>query len=234
MKLLSKVILIILFLAVNCTLCSADIPHLINYQGRLTDKDNQPLDGTYTITFRLYDSPSGGNLLWSETHSNISISKGLLNIILGSVTPLNLAFDRPYYLSIQVEGDLEMTPRQLLTSAGYAIRAESAEVADSLPPGVILMCKGSCPPGYKRISALDGRFLVGGGTYNPAAGGSNTHTHSVPYTGWPFSGGSAPPGTGTLQTTAQSNWDEHATGNHVTGEADSRPEFATVILCERE
>jgi hypothetical protein len=51
--------------------------------------------------------------------------------LLGSVTNLNLAFDKPYYLEIQVATDEPLQPRQLITSAGYAIRAEKAEEANN-------------------------------------------------------------------------------------------------------
>ena len=50
-------------------------------------------------------------------------------MLLGSITPLGLLFDVPYYLGIQVGTDLEMTPRVPLSSVGYAYRAGMAEQA---------------------------------------------------------------------------------------------------------
>ena len=52
--------------------------------------------------------------------------------MLGGVQTLNLAFDKPYYLGIQVGSDTEMTPRQRLASSAYAIRANVADNADVL------------------------------------------------------------------------------------------------------
>lgn len=106
----------------------AAVPHLINYQGRLTDKDAKPLEGVYTLTFRIYDAENAGNLLWQETHSGVVIQKGIFNILLGSVTNLTLPFDKPYFLEIKV-GDEVMSPRQTITSAGYAMRSETSENA---------------------------------------------------------------------------------------------------------
>lgn len=100
----------------------AAVPHLINYQGRLTDKSNVPLEGAYNLTFRIYDAETAGNLLWEETQTGVVIQKGIFSILLGSVNNLNLAFDKPYYLEIKVGNDV-MTPRQTITSSGYAIRA---------------------------------------------------------------------------------------------------------------
>lgn len=127
-----------LLLTVTCGLLTANaaVPHLLNYQGRLTDSSGTPLNGTYAITFRIYDAEAAGNLLWQGTYSNVSIAKGIFNILLGDVNDAgynftNLAFDKPYWLEIKV-GNEVMTPRQKITSSGYAIRAEKAEKADSL------------------------------------------------------------------------------------------------------
>ena len=106
----------------------AAIPRLINYQGRLTDSSDTPLEGSHDITFRIYDAEGGGALLWEETQS-VLIQKGVFSILLGGTTDLNLAFDKPYWLAIKVGSDSEMTPRQQIASSGYAIRAERADLA---------------------------------------------------------------------------------------------------------
>ena len=102
----------------------AAVPHLINYQGRVTDTSGNPLTGSYSITFRIYDAATAGNLLWEETHTGVVVDKGLFGVLLGSVTALDIPFDKPYYLEIKA-GNEVMTPRQRITSAGYAIRSEN-------------------------------------------------------------------------------------------------------------
>jgi len=105
----------------------AQIPHLINYQGKLTDTGGNPVaDGNHSVTFRIYDADAGGTLLWEETQSTL-IQKGIFSCLLGGVTNLDLPFDEPYWLAVKVGNDEEMTPRQQITSAGYAIRAEKVE-----------------------------------------------------------------------------------------------------------
>ena len=42
-------------------------PRIMNYQAKLTDASGVALDGTYSITFRIYDAATGGNLLWYQT-----------------------------------------------------------------------------------------------------------------------------------------------------------------------
>lgn len=121
--------LIILALSYVLFSAQAAVPHLINYQGRLTDASGAPLNGAYDLTSHIYSVEAGGSPLWVEKQSGVVIQKGLFNVQLGSGigTPLNLPFDQQYYLSIQVNTDPEMNPRQKLTSVGYAIRAEKAD-----------------------------------------------------------------------------------------------------------
>ncbi|NJP04323.1 MAG: hypothetical protein HC837_01175 [Chloroflexaceae bacterium] len=46
---------------------------MIDYQGQLTDTDNQPLDGNYRMRFALYDSADAETPLWEEEWSEASI-----------------------------------------------------------------------------------------------------------------------------------------------------------------
>src|SRR3989338_8447187 len=132
-------ILILLF-SFSSPHVEASVPKLLTYQGILKDSSGNFLTGTYSMTFIVYAVATGGSSLWSETQSSVSASSGRFSAILGSVTTLNLAFDQDYLLSVQVGSDAEMTPRQRLTSSGYAAMAEdvtggkltgSAHVADS-------------------------------------------------------------------------------------------------------
>jgi len=112
---------------------SSPIPSVINYQGTLLNQSTgTPVpDGNYTIVFSLYDVDTGGSPLWQETQS-ATVHDGLFSVLLGNVTSLNASiFDgSPRYLGVKVEGDAEMTPRQLLASVPYAFHAENASYAD--------------------------------------------------------------------------------------------------------
>jgi|GEM_PF-1297860 len=138
MRKLTKILFLVLLLsALRYPLPAtyAAVPHLINYQGRLTDTSGSPLNGSYNLTFRIYDAETAGNLLWEEIHAGVVIQKGIFGILLGSVTNLNLPFDKPYFLEIKVGSEV-MTPRQRITSAGYAIKAESADTITGILPTV--------------------------------------------------------------------------------------------------
>jgi hypothetical protein len=110
---------------------AADVPRTMSYQGVLRDAAGDPVpDGAYSITFALYSLPAGGTALWTETQS-VSVEGGVMSAVLGSVTPLALAFDASYWLGVSIDGNPELSPRVELTSAPYARRAEFADVAVS-------------------------------------------------------------------------------------------------------
>lgn len=106
------------------------IPHLINYQGMLTNDLGEPLDGNFNLTFRIFDDPDAGSQKWGETQNNIPVENGLFSVILGSADPIDLPFDQDYWLEIEVGILGPLSPRARLTSVGYAYRAEWADTSN--------------------------------------------------------------------------------------------------------
>ncbi|MEW6008876.1 MAG: hypothetical protein AB1629_04500 [Candidatus Omnitrophota bacterium] len=299
MKRLSLIILISLLFFLPPL--EAAVPHLVRYQGYLTDSGGTALNGSYNLKFRIYNASTGGTMLWSETQTGVQVSNGTFTVLLGQVNPLNLSFNSDCWISIEVNSDGEMTPRQRITSVPYAYNAEKVDniasanivqtttnqaidgiktflqipilpannptqanqavrkayVDSVIPSGtIILFSGGSCPAGYTRLSALDGKFLVGGVNYNPTAGGSNSHTHAAgSYAGpshthtVPASTGNwgpAPGGTNVNNNLLAENGYGRATQDLPTAAsgtgaivgtsatADSRPEFATILCCQKD
>jgi hypothetical protein len=100
-------------------------PATITYQGTLASAAGAPIDATLNIEFKLFDTALGGSALWNETRS-VVVGDGKFAVELGAQTPLpNELFAAPLFLAIQVQGDVEMTPRLRLSSAPYAFRARS-------------------------------------------------------------------------------------------------------------
>jgi len=111
------------------------IPRLISYQGRVTDTAGRPLpNGTYAVTFSIFDSDTGGVQYWTELQ-NVETHSGLFNCLLGSVTPIDyLPQGGDCWLEMQVHPDPVMTPRVRIVSAAYAYMADVANKADSARP----------------------------------------------------------------------------------------------------
>ena len=123
-----------LFAVVFMGLAFADVPHLISYQGRLTDGAGTPITGSQNITFRLYDNAVGGTLMWTEAHAGVSLNAdGLYNIMLGSITsfPPTLTFEEPYWLAVEHPPGSEIC-RYELGASPYALN-----IADTIRKSAI-------------------------------------------------------------------------------------------------
>jgi len=126
------VFLILLSLLVVSSISFAAIPRYLSAQAKVFDRAGTPLDGSYSVTFRIYSASSSGTVLWTETQS-VSISDGVLDAILGQSTvfPATMTFDTDYWVSIEVGSDGEMSPRIRLTGAPYAFNADKIDNVDS-------------------------------------------------------------------------------------------------------
>ena len=134
---------------------AATVPQLMNYQGRLNDNLGSAVTGTRGMVFSLYSSATDTNALWTEAQSSVLINKGMFNVILGSTNqiPATVFDNAEVWLGIKVGSDAEMTPRQRLTSVGYAIRAGIADTAGSV-------VSGSITPDRLADTCTVGQFLL--------------------------------------------------------------------------
>jgi hypothetical protein len=110
-------------ITVKDSTASSQIPPYIRFQARLAGTQGVPLDGSFNITFRLYDTDIGGQPLWEEAQ-DVYVEEGILDVELGLATELNLPFDRQYWLGVEVESDGEMSPRFKLATVPYAFRSK--------------------------------------------------------------------------------------------------------------
>jgi hypothetical protein len=100
----------------------AATPNLLNYQGRLTTPAGTPVaDGKYTISFRIYDDSTAGDMYWQEIKS-VQTTNGLFSVHLGDSNLLDQStFSIPnLYLALKVGADAEMKPRTRFASVPYA------------------------------------------------------------------------------------------------------------------
>jgi hypothetical protein len=71
-------------------IATAQVPSLINYQGRLTDAGGNPVTGSKNFAISIYDAASGGNLLYSETIGAVTLdANGVYSFQFGSTGTSN-------------------------------------------------------------------------------------------------------------------------------------------------
>ncbi len=94
------------------------VSSIVPIQGRLTNTNGSPLNGTYSVTARLYDASTGGTVL-CEDEDEVTATKGLFNMNMNFCSASDIDGER-IYLGIQVGSDPEMSPRQTIYPVPYA------------------------------------------------------------------------------------------------------------------
>ncbi len=112
------------------------VPHLISYQGRLTDSGGDPVaNDEYLITFTIWsDATSTSPTVreWISPNCPVQVTNGLFNWLLGSregLPPWIMTNHADLWLGIQVGSDPEMVPRARLSSTSYSYKAWQADYA---------------------------------------------------------------------------------------------------------
>ena len=156
-----SVILTAILFAFFCMNANASINESFTFQGKITDNDGTNLlnadascvvAGADTCDFKvsLYDSTTGGNLLWQETKQNIEIgdNDGIFNLTLdcagtfsncyqGSYTDTIFSDGTDIYIQIEFDPDGDndyaegetFSPRREMTAVPYAFHAKTADTA---------------------------------------------------------------------------------------------------------
>ncbi len=148
-KLNKSFIVAVLLIAMACAALAA-MPQTINYQGYLKNNDGTPVTGPLTIAFSLYSTTSGTGAMWTENQS-VTAASGIYSARLGQINRLTLPFDRQYYLGVKVGSDPEMTPRQQLTAAPYAMRSgcNPGDMVACFTGDITTMNNGLCKTGIR-------------------------------------------------------------------------------------
>jgi hypothetical protein len=102
----------------------------LNFQGYLTAPDGTPINTTVDMTFRIYNAPTGGTLIWQEQHfeppggvAGVDIVQGVFSVQLGNITPLPSNLGDDLYVEVQINVDPPLSPRFTYTGAPFAFQA---------------------------------------------------------------------------------------------------------------
>jgi hypothetical protein len=146
----------VMFLFTGVT--TAQVPGVMNYQGKLTTASGGCLNDTVQMTFTIYDDEFGTTAEWTETQYDVAVKEGVFSVLLGnagSPIPASVFDGSVKYLGVQVESDPEMTPLKPMGSVAYAFNSATAA------PDADWTISGD------DVYRLDGN--VGVGTETPAA-----------------------------------------------------------------
>jgi hypothetical protein len=124
----------------------------MKFQGRLTDSQGRPITGTPQVSFEIYDSASGGTLLWGPSaFQNVNANDaGLFSTEIGPFTTLSIfSGAQDLYLQVTIKAGTAQTnqvlsPRQRLDTVAFsfhATQADKASTADTVPDGSITAAK---------------------------------------------------------------------------------------------
>ena len=111
------------------------VGNIIPIQGRLTDPAGNPLNGDFQISFRLYLDDTGGTAVCYDLNE-VTVTNGLFTSEILGNCPAEIN-GQQLYLSIEVETDGEMSPRQPIYATPYAW---------SLRPGAVISASIGAEP----------------------------------------------------------------------------------------
>jgi len=129
---------IVVLLSLLAGIACAAVPGRLSYEGRLLDDSGNPVTVPKNFSFKIYDAPSSGNVIWSSSIYTVSPEAGgVFSVVLGSkgdAVSASLFGGPDRYLEATVDGEI-MSPRAQLVSSAYAF------IADNVSDGSITSSK---------------------------------------------------------------------------------------------
>ena len=142
------------------------VPRRLSYQGLLTKANGRAVsDGTYQVTFKLFEQSEGGTAFWEETQS-IGVSDGVISATLGVVNAIT-SVPANSYLEIMID-ETTLYPRQEMTSVFYSVVSDTAKYSqggsyldlDDIPDLSVYAQKDTLSE-YPKIVSLDSVAFTG-------------------------------------------------------------------------
>jgi hypothetical protein len=181
-RLAARLLMALLLIATGLAWAQTDVPGIINYQGKLTDELGNPVaPGYYEVQFKIWDHPTLTNpsdYIWGRAFALHVVTNGMFNVLLSDTggivgTPktnsLLAAFngaDRFLGLTItktpsgNVASPSEISPRQQLVTAPYAIHAHNASMLDNFEPSAFLMANKSAQLITGNLTLTEGNLTL--------------------------------------------------------------------------
>ena len=138
----------------------------ISQQGHLRGPSGVGVDGTYEVTFALYENAYTTAALWKETWPTVEVQDGVFALELGGVVdidPLLLAGPDEVWIGVRLEAEAEL-PRARFNAIPRAGSTAHAAAAGGLSgPIGALECSGCIDAGDLADAAVGGAILADSG-----------------------------------------------------------------------
>ena len=180
---ISALLLAVVVITSNTPVLGDNVPRLVNYQGRITDGDGEPLNTTTSMTFRLFPSQTEGLSFWSEVHSSVTVVDGLFSVLLSIDAEVIETADA--WLAIEVEGEV-ISPRSRIAAgifsyevgtvdgaSGGQITSDLEILGDAAVTGKATIGTGHTNTGA--ASFVSGQDNIAEGAYSVVLGGRNNY-----------------------------------------------------------
>lgn len=170
----------------------ATIADAVTYQGYLTDENDIPLNGSFSMRFQIYNAQAGGTLLWDSGNSSIPVYDGLFE------TKLNITTDifngEELWVAQTVGGEL-LTPRQQILPAPMAHTLRPGAIvkgtANAIPNNYIVEVNMNNDVFAFNRGAIAGQTTTGNAIYGLAQNGRAIYGQTQDgYAVYGFDGGS--------------------------------------------
>ena len=187
-----QAVLAVALLTAAGSLRAQTVPSMIDAQGMVRDNSGNPINGTMNLTFSIFNTPTGGIALWTETQPGVQLNGGIFSTQLGRLSPipLTLFINTALYVEINAGGQT-LSPRQRLITAPYSVNSQYVQGHDTSiyvmkDAGTGFYGIGAAPPStmlhVKKPSAGASVFVdnsVAGGTLLQLLGTGNGATLSL-------------------------------------------------------
>ncbi len=112
---------------INAFAQSADIPHTISYQGKISSATVELPNGEHRFTVRLYSDEQGNKVVWKGDYTT-AVENGIFNLQLGSGGKDLPTVNSSLWIGIQIDGTEELRPYTPITSAAYALNVANESI----------------------------------------------------------------------------------------------------------
>jgi len=155
--------LVVLVFAAGMSYAKAGVPDFVTYSGRLTDGTAWGQSTTLDLTFRVYGSADGDDLLWQGEYPGLAVEDGYFSVMLTGVTDVFGAHDETWITLCVNQGctpEDDLMPRQKIGSVPYAVRADNTAEADQAKGAAVFHVMDSAGIGSPPIENVT--LVVGG------------------------------------------------------------------------